>query len=221
MGIVLLQMLPLALIAITPTIIGMIVLLLSTTGGLAKALAFVLGKYITYILWGLAILALAGQISSPRPRGASTISVVIDVLVGVLLLVLAVRIYFGEDDPDAPPPKFITLLENMGPVKLFGVGIGLSLIQIRFIVLMFVGVAIITDAKLSTTDGIISLLVLALLMVWALLIPVVVFLLMGQRRATGMKAMKAWLTRNQRKIDVVLLGIFGIAILIRGLFSIF
>jgi hypothetical protein len=51
MGTVFLQILPLALAAIAPTMIGLVVLFLSDDRGLVKALAFILGKYIVYVLW--------------------------------------------------------------------------------------------------------------------------------------------------------------------------
>jgi hypothetical protein len=36
-----------------------------------------------------------------------------------------------------------------------------------------------------------------------------------------MKSMRTWLTRNKRKINVVMLGIFGILLLVIGLIGIF
>jgi hypothetical protein len=59
------------------------------------------------------------------------------------------------------------------------------------------------------------------LMIWPMLIPVVVFLVLGERREAAMKSMRTWLTRNQRMINVVVLGVFGILLLIIGLISIF
>jgi hypothetical protein len=52
MGAVLLQILPLALAAIAPTMIGLVILFLSDDRGLAKTLAFILGKYLVYVMWG-------------------------------------------------------------------------------------------------------------------------------------------------------------------------
>jgi hypothetical protein len=52
MGAVLLQILPLALAAIAPTMIGLVVLFFSDDRGLVKALAFILGKYLVYVIWG-------------------------------------------------------------------------------------------------------------------------------------------------------------------------
>ncbi len=201
--------------------IGLVVLFLSEDRGLVKALAFVLGKYILYVLLGLVSLELAGHLSATNSGGTSTIQAVIFLILGVLLLIFAVRNFLGEDDPDAPPPKILTLLNKLGPVKLFGVGLGLSLLQPRFMLLVFAGAALITEARLSTTGNILSLFLLALLMIWPMLIPIAVFLVMGERRDTAMKSMRSWLTQHQRKVNVVVMRIFGILLLILGLIRIY
>jgi hypothetical protein len=221
MGAVLLQILPLALAAIAPTMIGLVVIFLSDDRGVVKALAFILGKYLVYVIWGWVSLDVAEHIFSTNSGGATSYAEVIFLIFGLLLLILAVRNFLGEDDPDAPPPKFMTILDKLGPVKLFGVGVVISLMQFRFIALVLVGATVIAEAKLSTTQNLISVFVLALLMVWPMLIPVVVCLVLGERREAAMKWMRIWLTRNQRMINVVVLGDFGILLLIFGLISIF
>ena len=218
---VFLQILPLTLAAIAPTMIGLVVIFLSDDRGLVKALAFILGKYLVYVLWGVVSLDLAEHIASTSSGGASSYSEVIFLIFGLLLLILAVRNFFGEDDLDAPPPKFMSILDKMGPVKLFGVGVVLSLMQFRFIALVLVGASILAEAKLSTTQNLISVLWLALLMVWPMLIPVVVFLVLGERREAAMKSMRTWLTRHKRMINVVVLGVFSILLLVIGLIGIF
>src|SRR6266704_1162988 len=214
MGTVFLQILPLALAAIAPTMIGLVVLFLSDDRGLVKALAFILGKYLVYVIWVVVSLDLAEHIASTGSGGASSYSEVIFLIFGLLLLILAVRNFFGEDDPDAPPPKFMTILNKMGPVKWFGVGIVISLMQPRFIIFVLAGASIIADAKLPASENFISILVLALLMVWPMLIPIIVFLVMGERRTTAMKSMRTWLVSNQRMINVVVMGFFGILMII-------
>ncbi len=69
MGAALLQILPLALGAIAPTMIGLVVHFLSEDRGLGKALAFVLGKYVLYVLLGLVSLELAGHLSATNSDG--------------------------------------------------------------------------------------------------------------------------------------------------------
>jgi threonine/homoserine/homoserine lactone efflux protein len=217
MGPVLLKILPFALGTIAPTMIGLVVLFLTNERGLVNACAFILGKYIVYILWGLISLNLAVFISSTSSAGSSTVAELFLLIFGLLLLILAVRNFFGEDDPDTPPPKFMTILDELGPIKLFGLGIAISLMQPRFIIFVLAGASIIVEAKLPTSENIISIFVLALLMVWAMFIPIIVFLVMGKRRAAAMKSMRAWLIIHQRRINVVVMGFFGILMIILGL----
>lgn len=174
-----------------------------------------------YLLWGLVTLNVAGHISSKSSGGDKVALAVIFSISGLLLLILAVRNLFGEDDPDAPPPKILTLIDKLGPLKLFGVGIGLSLLQPRFIFLVLAGAAVIAETRLPTSDNFISLMVLALLMIWPMLIPIAVFLVMGKRRHTAMKTMRRWLTDNRRQVNIGVMGVFGLLLLIGGLTGIF
>ena len=123
------------------------------------------------MFWGLIYLGLGDQLSSPGLKVSRSVSDTFFLFAGLLLLILAVRNFFVEDDPDAPPPKFMTLLAKLGPVKVFGLGIGISIIQPRFIIFVLLGASMIAEARLSTTENFISLFVLALLMVWPMLIP--------------------------------------------------
>jgi hypothetical protein len=112
-------------------------------------------------------------------------------------------------------------VDKLGPVKLFGVGVVIPLMQFRFIALVLVGATVIAEARLSTTQNLISVLWLALLMVWPMLIPVIVFLVLGERREAAMTSMRTWLTRNKRMVNVVVLVVFGILLLAIGLIGIF
>jgi Sap, sulfolipid-1-addressing protein len=222
MGAVLLQILPLALGAIAPTMIGLVVFILNDARGLLKAFTLVLGKYIVYVFWGLISLSLVGYIS-PSGSGKKGDSVLpaLFLIFGLLLLILAARNFLGEDDPDAPPPKILKIVDKIGPLKFIGVGVLLSLVQPRFIMLVLVGAAIITNARLRTSENIISVFLLALLMVWVMLIPIIMILVMGERGDNAMKSMRVWLTHNQRKLNVAVMGIFGIGLVIVGLIGIF
>lgn len=222
MGNVILQLLPLALGAIAPVMIVLIVLFLTTKGGMAKSLAFIAGKYITYIVWGFVLFGLADKVSSTGEFGEPSLaSLVIKTILGGLLLIMAIKTYMGEDDPDAPPPKLLTTLDKMGRGKLFLGGIVLSIIQIRFVALVLAGAVIIATAQMPAGQNMIAILILALLMVWTLLIPVVVFLAMGDRRDAALQSMNTWLERNSRIINVVVLGAFGLILLWDGVSGLF
>lgn len=70
-------------------------------------------------------------------------------ILGVLLLVLAGKSLVGEDDPDAPPPKWMAMLEKPGVGALFGIGLLLSVVQIRFVLLMMARVTVMMTDELS------------------------------------------------------------------------
>jgi uncharacterized oligopeptide transporter (OPT) family protein len=82
---------------------------------------------------------------------------------------------------------------------------------------VLLGASMIAEARLSTTGNFISFLILAFFMVWPMLIPLVVFLVMGERGEDAMQSMKSWLLHNQRMINVVVMGIIGIFLLFMGL----
>ena len=170
---VLLKMLPFALGTITTTMIGLIVLFLTTTQGLVKSISFILAKYIVYVLWGMKYINLAGYISSSSSVGTSVVTIAFFLVFGLLLIILAIRTFFGEDDPDTPPPKFMSILDEIGPIKLFGLGIAICFMQPQFIILIL-GCFNHYRSQFATSESFISILVLALLMVWVMLIPVVV-----------------------------------------------
>lgn len=221
---VLIKMLPFALGTIAPTMIGLVVLFLTGAQGLLKSFSFILGKYIIYVIWGLVCLNLADFLSSSSSARSSAIVEIFFLIFGLLLLILAIRSYFGEDgadDQDSPPPKFMTILDQVGPIKLFGLGIAISIMQPRFIIFVLAGASIIADAKLPASENFISILVLALLMVWAMFIPIIVLLVMGNRRTSAMKSMREWLVSNQRMINVVVMFFFGILMIILGLTRIY
>src|SRR5215471_21154721 len=105
MGPVLLKMLPFALGAIAPTMIGLVVIFLTGAKGVIQSCAFILGKFIFYVFWGLVALEFVDQLTSPGLNVSRNLSEGFFLIAGLLLLILAVRNFFVEDDPDAPPPK--------------------------------------------------------------------------------------------------------------------
>lgn len=123
----------------------------------------------------------------------------------------------GNGQPDTPPPKFMTILDQLGPLKLSGLGISICFVQPRFILLILAGASIISEASLPASESFIAVLVLALLMVWVMLVPIVAFLVMGKHRNEAMKSMREWLISNQRIINVIVMTFFGILMILLGL----
>lgn len=218
MGLILLQFLPLAIAAIAPTLIGLVVLFLSADQGKNRAWAFILGKYLASLLWGTVFLVCVGAIHLTRKQATPRPAIqLIEVFAGGLLIALALHTALGEDDPDAPPPKIMAILDKLGPVIVFSASLVWSLFQVRFIALLFVGSTMIATAELPGIETLLTLLILAVTMIWPLLVPVGIFFAMGDRGKTAMQDMRTWLKHRQRFINAAILAATGLVLAIRGL----
>jgi len=214
---VILGFIPLAVAAIAPIMIVAVILMLSSKGGLGKSVAFIVGRILCYTIWGVLFLALAGKVASADSGETSMASLAIKTLLGGLLLIMAVKSYLGEDDPDAPPPKWMSALDKAKPGALLGIGFLLSVVQLRFVLLMMAGATSIAEAQLSTIQVVISLAVLILAMIWPQFLPIILYAVMGDRAQAMLGSMNDWLAHNQRMVNVVVLGLFGLVLLAQGL----
>jgi len=219
---VLLLLIPLIAAAVSPTMVALVILLLISKNGLVKSLAFLAGKALCYAVWGFLFWSLVEKLSvSKNELALSFDTALIQVIIGGLLMIIAARSYFVEDDPEAPPPKWMTTIDDLGLGKLFAFGFLISIVQPRLVMLMLVGTAYISAAQLPWDQVIISMFVLILGMIWSQLVPLIVYVFMAEQADATLTSMNVWLTRNQHIVNAVILGLFGIVILVDGLSRIF
>jgi len=219
MGSVIANMLPLALASIAPVMIILVVVFLTTPGGFAKASAFVLGKSLAYFVIAAIFFWLGGQASSEGGDDSeqSVVMAGIKIVLGALFLVMALKTLFGDTDPDAPPSKLQVAINNMGAAPLFLVGFGISFIQLRFVMLVSAGVAIILSGDLGTSSSVIATVILVFLLVWTILIPIIIYVAMGDNADPVMEKLNTFLHTYEKPINVAVLGILGFALLKGGL----
>jgi hypothetical protein len=133
MATVLIELLPLIIgAAVLPLWVIVSLLLLRGEGGVLKAAAFAGGamtvRLVQGILFGHVFGAAADASGEGGPRlVASTLLLV----VGILLLVTAVRIWRAERDPDAPPPEWMSTLGALSALKAFGIGALMMTIAVK------------------------------------------------------------------------------------------
>jgi hypothetical protein len=131
------------LLTLTPLIVGsalvpiqiiITILLLRAPAGRITAVAWVVGMTAVRLLQGIVFgLILAGR------RGASSSEGGSGIIVSVLLLVLAILFYvvaakqlLKHPDEDAPPPRWMAMLDGVTPRKAFLLGMGLLAIGAKF-----------------------------------------------------------------------------------------
>jgi len=137
-------------------------------------------------------------------------------VLGILLLITAYKQWRGEDDPDGPPPKWMTMLDSIKPLKVFGIGAGLVLISGKFWVFTLSAIGVIGEAQLGQTLSIIAFLLFIILAQSLLLLIILVRLFIPGRSKSIMESISAWLTRYNRPIIIAVSLVFGLLFLIQG-----
>ena len=150
---------------------------------------------------------------TPVPKSEGT-PLHIRVFLGILLLVIAVRILLTDQDPDALPLKFKSLIERISATVLFFINLFLSLLQLRFVLLIMIGVDMINSAQFPWGESLTSLLILLLVLLWPQLVPLAVYLALKNQREKVLKSMDDWMARNSRFINAGLLGGLGIFLIL-------
>ncbi|HNS39522.1 MAG: GAP family protein [Anaerolineae bacterium] len=220
-------------VSLLPFIIGsalvplqIIILILLLTGekqGPLKATAFVLGMTMTRLIQGLLFgLALTGGSGDPADAGGITwVKSTALLLLGILLLSTAYRKWAKEPDPDAPPPKWMTMLDGITPVRAFLFGAGFILIAVKLWVFTLGAISVIGEAQPGQREAIVAFLWYVLLAQSLLILPILIRLLVPSQAGRLLKAFGDWLERYNRQIVIIVSLIFGLYFLYKGVTGFF
>jgi len=191
--------------------ITLVIFLLTSQDGVKKTLAYLIAQALAFVIWGFVFLGLTLSLEgNPVPETARSPLSSIRAFLGILLLVIAVRNLLTDQDPDALPLKWKSLIERISAIVLFFLNLFLSLLQLRFVLLIMVGVDMINSAQLSEKEAFIGLLILLFMLLWPQLVPLAVYLGLRNQRDNVLKTMDDWMVKNSRFINVGLLGGLGI-----------
>jgi hypothetical protein len=203
--------------AVVPVYSIAVLLLLQSKGGLLKASAFVAGgssaRLVQGILFGLVFRAACKEYPEAGPRLiVSTLLLV----VGILLLVTAFKQWRKEDDPDAPPPRWMTAITGLSALKAVGAGALVVTIAVKQWVFTMSAIGVIGEAGLGGGTNLGLFLFYALATQALVLAPILAKAGAPQRSAQPLKAAQDWLERNNRAIVLVMSLIFGGWFLFKG-----
>ncbi len=210
--------------AIVPLQIIVVTLLLtSERRGPLKAIAFVLGMTVARLAQGVLFgLVLTGGSGDPADADSSSVvkATVLTVL-GLLLLITAYKTWAKEPDPDAPPPKWLTMLESITPAKALLFGAGFVLIGPKLWVFILGAISTIGEAQLGQPASTWMFLLFVLLAQSLLLVPILIRLLMPQRAKSLLASLAAWMKRYNDPIVIAISLIFGTVFLYQGVSAFF
>lgn len=201
---------PLALAAFSPLGITLVIFLLTSQNGVRKTLAYLISQTLAFAIWSVVFLNLSLEYMDTQAPDSTGVREILRIFLGIILLVIAIRILLTDQDPDALPLKWRSLIDRINAIVLFFVNLLLSLIQLRFVVLTMIGVDMINSARLPQVSVFISSLILLIVLLWSQFVPLVVFLVFGKQREMALKNLDAWITGNARYINSAFLGILGL-----------
>lgn len=207
------ELLPLILGAVlAPVWVIIVLLMLASPRGLAKAAAFVFGMSLTRLIQGLVFgtILTNSAVAKAENGGPSPVVSTLLLVVGILLLITAVRKWRKEDDPDEPPPKWMASLDQISPLKALGLGALLVAIGPKLWVFTLSALAIISAAELGFAAGAAIYLLYIVLAQIILILAVLIAAVAPQAATTTLQRALGWLTCYQRPITITVALIFGV-----------
>jgi hypothetical protein len=204
--------------ALLPVWIIMTLFLLRGKGGVRKALAFATGAMTVRLLQGVLFGYVFGTAADASGEsGANLITSTLLLVLGILMLISAVRKWRKEEDPDAPPPKWMAVLSGLSALQAFGMGALLMALAIKQWVFTLSAIAVIEQGELSLAGSALTYLFFVLAAQALVLAPILVSAVAPVQAAKLLDASQGWLERNNRAIVIAASSIFGVLFLWKGI----
>jgi hypothetical protein len=212
--------LPLAIgVALSPIPIIAVVALLTSSRARSLGPVFVLGWLLGLVVVGAIVLAVIGPSGTdspgPRTRWVSWVMIV----VGVLLLVGAVRRWRGRTGggEEAPLPAWMGAIDRLKPAVVLGGGAVLGGVRPKNLLLAVGGAAAIAQTGIAGGQQAIAYAVFAGIATIGVAVPVVIYFAMGSRSAGLLGRLKGWMRRNNAVVLAVVLLVIGVTLIGDGI----
>ena len=195
--------------AIVPVQILVTVMLLRSS--LRTAAAWVAGMAAVRVAQGIVFgVVLADALAhSPASSGPGLGGSTLLLVFAVLFYVTALSKALTEDDPDAPPPRWMEKAGSMSWPAAFGIGAGYVAISPKFWVFTLGALAAIAEAPLGGRSAALTYVEFVVLALSTNLAILGFAAVAPARSASALERFSGWLQSNDRIITVVLGVVFG------------
>ncbi|WP_280398957.1 GAP family protein [Nocardia carnea] len=216
MGDLLVVLLPeMAGLIITPgAVAGCVLLLLRSRAPVPAALAFGGAFLVVYLL--IAITAILGGATDPEAVSTDT-SHGAGLVVGLMFLLggLWLLIRHPAAGRRTGPPKLLRELRDAGPRRCFVIGIALAVLNPNLF-LMMSGMSYIASSSVGPGPAFLATVLLLAAAAVDFLVPVGLYLALGDRARTWLGSLESWVLRHTRGLSLAVLFGFGALFTARG-----
>jgi threonine/homoserine/homoserine lactone efflux protein len=199
-------------VAVSPVPIAAVIVMLFTPKAKTNAPVFLIGWVVGLSLVGFIVLLIPGlEASDGEP---STTTGVIKGVLGVLLLAAGWAAWRKRPGPGetAEAPKWMDTIDGFGVGKSFGIGFLLSAVNPKNLLLVAAAAATIAGAGLSGGEQATALAIFTLIAASTVAVPVIGYLIVGERADQTFANAKDWLIQNNSIVMAVLLLVFGVSL---------
>lgn len=168
--------------------------------------------------WILSILVVGGLATLLIASGDLATSTVSDdgpvawkLVFGVLLVLLGLRQWFQrpKDASGAEPPKWMSGVDRFTAMRAAALGLVLSVLNPKNLALVLGAAATLAAGDLSNQQEAVGLALFTIVASLGIVIPVTLYLALGERSEKFLTALKSWMTTNNAAIMLVVCLLIG------------
>ena len=200
-------------LALSPVGLAKMILVLFSRRRAVNAIAFVVALLLGSVV-AILIGVIGGSAADDGPSGPSTITLIVLLGLGLLLVVLSVTNWRNRRDESAP--KILGAIEEMGPMPVALLAVSSALVNPKNVVLLIaVGDIIIANWSRAAAGPVVVAFVLVATLPYT---AITAYALVGGAGATAhLDALRDWLIGRNRLIVAIVAGMVGALMLLRGL----
>jgi threonine/homoserine/homoserine lactone efflux protein len=210
------ELLPLAVaIAISITTIITTMLMLLSPKAKSRTVSLMVGCVVG-VGGAVALFALLARLLPTQDSGGPLpVAALIKMIVGVLLVVLALRQWHMRParGDQAELPKWMAEVDSMTPSKALMLGLLLSAVVPKNLLLALSAGVIVAEARLSVGEASVVIVVFTVIATSTVAVPVVAHLVAPARMRGPLQRLREWLVENHVTIMVLLLLMIGVVMI--------